>query len=207
MERHVDEEIVEIVPERLNNPIRTTAEHPFKVVRDNGFEWVDAGDLEPGHELVLGAATGENGLGVDETVDLKAVASGPVVFTDGGVAINREYYDARKGPAPREINDEVPVDDFVTIAGWYLAEGCVVYRRGIPSEVCFTLNSDERDSAERIQQALRSFDVPSRIEVLENRNTLNVHVESTSFAQLIEGLFGTGSAEKSVPEFLWKASH
>ncbi|MFC7082588.1 Hint domain-containing protein [Halorussus caseinilyticus] len=44
MERHVDEEIVEITPERINKPIRATGEHPFKVVRNDGFEWVDASD-------------------------------------------------------------------------------------------------------------------------------------------------------------------
>ena len=205
MERTVDEEIVEIAPERINNPIKTTAEHPFKVVRDDGFEWVDAGDLKPEDELVLGSSTDDNGLRLGGTIDLTSVASGPLVLTDGGITVNREYYDTTKGPSPGAIGTEIPVDDFATIAGWYLAEGCVVYRRGIPSQVSFTLNSSERDAADEIRSALRSFGVPSRVEVVEERNTLNVHAEHTSFAQFVEGLFGTGAAEKEVPSCLWKA--
>jgi hypothetical protein len=81
MERHVDEEIVEIVPERLNESIRATGEHPFKVVREDGFEWVDAQDLTEDDLLVLGHASDDNGLTQNETIDLASFASGPMVFT------------------------------------------------------------------------------------------------------------------------------
>ncbi|PSP58748.1 hypothetical protein BRC73_07640, partial [Halobacteriales archaeon QH_7_66_37] len=205
MERYVDEELVEIVPERLNESIRATGEHPFKVVREDGFEWVDARDLSEDDVLVLGHAADDNGLSIEETVLLSELASGPLVFTDGGVTINRQYYGADKGPQPRMIAPEVPVSALATIAGWYLAEGCVVYRRGIPNEVTFTLHADERESANEITEALEAFDAPSRIEVVEERNTLKVHTESASFAQFIEGTFGTGAAEKVVPDFLWNA--
>ncbi len=205
MERHVDEDVVEIVPERLNEPIRATGEHPFKVARDDGFEWVDASDLREGDHLVLGHATDDNGLTLDGTVDLSEFASGPLVFTDGGAAVNREFYGTDKGPRPAKIRTEVPVSDFATVAGWYLAEGCVVYRRGIPNEVTFTLHADERDEAEEIQNALDAFDVSSRVETVEERNTLHVHAESSSFAQLVDGLFGTGASEKRVPDVLWNA--
>jgi len=206
MERHVDEEIVEITPERLNKPIRATAEHPFRVVRDGELEWVDAADIESDDLLVLGCAAEESGLKLDGTVDLSTVASGPLVFTDGGATINREYYGASKGPYPESLDTEVPVADLATVAGWYLAEGCVVYRRGIPNEVTFTLHHDETDAATEIRSALESFDVAVREEPVPDRNTRIVHVESASFAQLIEGLFGTGAAEKRVPSFLWSSS-
>ncbi|PSP86285.1 hypothetical protein BRC83_01060 [Halobacteriales archaeon QS_1_68_17] len=205
MERYVDEEIVEIVPERLNEPIRATGEHPFKVVRDDGFEWVDARDLTDEDVLVLGHASDDNDLTLDESVALSELASGPLVFADGGVRINREYYGTDKGPRPQSIDSKVPVSALATIAGWYLAEGCVVYRRGIPSEVTFTLHADEKESAEEITEALDSFGAPSRIEVVDDRNTLHVHSESASFAQLVEELFGTGASEKEVPQFLWNA--
>jgi len=205
MERDVDEELVEIVPERLNKSIRATGEHPFKIVRDDGMEWVDARDLSEDDLLVLGHSINENGLTLDETLDLSSVASGPLVFTDGGTVINRDYYNAEKGPQPAAIEMEVPVADFATVAGWYLAEGCVVYRRGLPNEVTFTLHADERDEAAEIEDALESFDAPTRVEVVDDQNTLHLHVESASFAQLIEGLFGTGNAQKRVPDFFWDA--
>jgi ribonucleoside-diphosphate reductase alpha chain len=206
MERHVDEDIVEITPKRLNRPVRATGEHPFKVARDDGFEWVDAEDLRPGDRLVLGHAAGENDLSIDDTLDLTTIASGPLVFADGGVTVNREYYDATKGTSPRSFASEVPVGAFATMAGWYLAEGCVVYRRGMPAEVTFTLHSDEHDAAADIQQALEAFDVPSRIERVDDRNTLHVHAEHTSFAQFVEELFGTGASRKRVPDVLWNAA-
>jgi ribonucleoside-diphosphate reductase alpha chain len=205
MERHVDEEIVKVVPERLNKPIRATGEHPFKVIRDDGFEWVDADDLNEDDLLVLGHDTSDNGLTLDESVDLAEHANGPMVFTDGGATINREFYGADKGPQPASVTTDVPVSDFATVAGWYLAEGCVVYRRGLPNEIVFTLHAEEADEAAEICDALESFDVATRIERVEERNTLHVHAESSSFAELIEGLFGTGAAEKHVPEFLWNA--
>ncbi|MFB6205246.1 MAG: LAGLIDADG family homing endonuclease, partial [Haloglomus sp.] len=205
MERHVDEELVEVVPERLNEPIRATGEHPFKVVRNDGFEWVDARDLCEDDQLVLGHAATENELTLDATLDLRSVASGPMAFTDGGAVINREYYGTSKGPTPASIETEIPMADFATVAGWYLAEGCVVYRRGTPNEVTFTLHADETDEADEIRAALDGFGIEPRIETVEGRNTLHVHVESASFAQLIEGLFGTGASEKRVPEFLWDA--
>jgi|GEM_PF-39927 len=205
MERYVEEDIVEIVPKRLNRPIRATGEHPFKVVRDGGFEWVDAEDLTEGDLLVLGHSRESNDLTLDDTISLDDVASGPLVFTDGGIAVNREYYRATKGVEPAPLTDEVPVEAFATLAGWYLAEGCVVYQRGIPSTVTFTLHSDEREGAREIQDALDAFGVPSRIQVVEDRNTLHVHAEHSSFAQFVDSLFGTGAAEKQVPDVLWHA--
>ena len=205
MERHVEEEIVEIVPERRNEPVRATGEHPFKIARDDGFEWVDAEDLTPGDLLVLGNDATDNGHGLDDTVDLTSVASGPVVFADGGVKISREYYGASKGSSPSMTADEVPVEALATVAGWYLAEGCVVYRRGVPNEVVFTLHSEETNAADEIEAALDGFDVSVRREFVEKRNTLHLHAESASFAALVDGLFGTGAAEKEVPDFLWQA--
>ncbi|MFC7079567.1 LAGLIDADG family homing endonuclease [Halorussus caseinilyticus] len=119
--------------------------------------------------------------------------------------MNREYYGASKGPNPESFETEVPVADFATIAGWYLAEGCVVYRRGIPNEVTFTLHNDERDAASEIQAALESFGLSARLEPVEDRNTLHLHVENASFAQFVDELFGTGASEKSVPDVLWQA--
>ncbi|MFB6296913.1 MAG: adenosylcobalamin-dependent ribonucleoside-diphosphate reductase, partial [Salinirussus sp.] len=206
MERHVEEDLVEVTPKRLNRPIRATGEHPFRVARDDGFEWVDAADLRPGDRLVLGHATGEDELSMDETLDLTSIASGPLVFTDGGVRVNREYYSATKGTSPQSFASEVPMRDFATIAGWYLAEGCVVYRRGMPSEVTFTLHSDESDAAAEIRDALEAFDVPSRLDPVEDRNTLHVHAEHSSFAQFAEELFGTGASQKRVPDVLWNAT-
>ncbi|MFB6205957.1 MAG: LAGLIDADG family homing endonuclease, partial [Haloglomus sp.] len=205
MERQVDEELIEIVPERLNEPIRATDEHPFKVIREDGYEWVDASDLAEDDLLVLGHATGDNGLTLDEEITLSELASGPLVFTDGGVTINREYYGVDRGPQPASIASDVPMSAFATVAGWYLAEGCVVYRRGVPNEVTFTLHADERDHAAEIRDALDAFEAPSRLEVVEDRNTLHIHVESATFAQFIEELFGTGASEKRVPDFLWNA--
>jgi ribonucleotide reductase alpha subunit len=205
MERFVDEEIVEITPERINKPIRVTAEHPFKVARDGGFEWVDAGDLAEDDLLVLGQSTSENGLSLGGTIDLSEIASGPLVFSDGGVRVNRDYYGASKGSAPEPFEQEVPTEAFATVAGWYLAEGSIRYQRGIPSTVTFTLNSDERPAADEIRRALESFGVPSRLRTVEDRNTLHVHVEHASFAQFVEGTFGTGAAEKQVPQGLWRA--
>ncbi|WP_251343021.1 LAGLIDADG family homing endonuclease [Haloplanus sp. GDY1] len=205
MERGVDEELVEVTPDRLNEPIRATSEHPFKVARDDGVEWVDARDLDEGDLLVLGHATESNDLELDATADLSTLASGPMTFADGGVSINGEYYAADRGPRPDPVETEVPVADLATLAGWYLAEGCVVYRRGIPNEVTFTLHADEGEAAEEILDALVSFGVTARTERVEERNTLHVHAESSSLAQLVEGLFGTGASEKRVPDFLWNA--
>jgi len=205
MERHVDEEIVEVEPERLNKNLRVTHEHPFKVARDDGFEWVDAGDLREGDRLVLGNANYENDLTLGDTASVPEIASGAFVFTDGGVRLNREYYGASKGHTPATFADEVPVSDFATIAGWYLAEGCVVYRRGIPNEVVFTLNNDEDDSINEIRDAVEPFGLSVRVEEVEERNTAHVHVENASFAEFVEGMFGTGASEKSVPEILWNA--
>ena len=205
MERFVDEDIVELTPERINKPLRVTEEHPFKVVREDRFEWVDAGDLEEGDRLVLGHWRDENDIAIDGTIDLTEVASGPLVFTDGGVVINREHYGVSKGMPPAAFEPEVPTEDFATVAGWYLAEGSIRYQRGIPSTVTFTLNNDERVAAEEIREALASFGVDSRIREVEDRNTLHVHAEHTSFAGFIEGTFGTGASEKSVPRFLWNA--
>ena len=205
MERHVDEEIVEITPERLNRPIRATGEHPFKIARGDGFEWVDADDLQEDDLLVLGHAAEENDLRLDGTVAIDEIANGPLVFADGGVTVNRDYYGATKGPSPRAFADEVAVEDLATLAGWYLAEGCVAYRRGMPSEVTFTLHSDEREAAEEIQSALGSLGVSSRTQPAEDPNTLHVHAEHSRFARFIEGLFGTGTSEKQVPDVLWNA--
>jgi len=205
MERQIDEDIIEITPERLNRPIRATGEHPFRVARGDGLEWVDARDLRRDDLLVLGHASDDNGHTLDGTIDLGQIASGPLVFTDGGVRVNREYYSAKKGTTPQAFTDEVPVKDFATLAGWYLAEGCVVYRRGMPSEVTFTLHNDERDAAAEIQDALDSFGVSSRLDPVEERNTLHIHAEHSSFAQFVDSLFSTGASEKRVPEVLWNA--
>lgn len=205
MSREINEEITEITFSRLNKTVKVTDEHPIMRVREGQKEWVDAGVIEEGDCVRVNARNETNELYRHKEIDLSEYMSGSLVDLDSEVMLSREKYGVKKGKDPETVNTDINVDEFFRLVGWYLAEGCVVHQRGVPSSVQFTLNYDEESAVSEIKNALRNLGVSVRTKENEERNTIHVISENATIAEMFKSWFGEGHKNKTVPRFIKEA--
>jgi (E)-4-hydroxy-3-methylbut-2-enyl-diphosphate synthase len=101
---------------------------------------------------------------------------------------------------------EVPVDDdFLTLAGYYLAEGTMSGKGGKRDQQFFYFQEAQQAYVERLRTALGALGLASRVR--RRRHTAEVITHSLAFGQLLEGLFGHGAAHKRMPEWMERLPH
>jgi hypothetical protein len=101
---------------------------------------------------------------------------------------------------------EIPVDDdFLTVAGYYLAEGTMSGANGKPYQQFFYFHEDQRSYVERLQAALESMRVKSSVR--RRRHTAEVVTHSLAFGRFLQGLFGHGAARKRMPDWMERLPH
>src|SRR5689334_22321169 len=101
---------------------------------------------------------------------------------------------------------DIPVDDeFLTIAGYYLAEGAMCGADGKPYQQFFYFHEEQREYVERLRAALRSLGVKSSVR--RRRHTAEVVTHSLAFGRLLQSLFGHGAARKRMPEWMERLPH
>jgi (E)-4-hydroxy-3-methylbut-2-enyl-diphosphate synthase len=101
---------------------------------------------------------------------------------------------------------EIPVDDdFLTLAGYYLAEGTMSGKGGRRYQQCFHFHEDQRAYVERLRAALAALGVGSQVR--RRRHTAEVVTHSLAFGQMLEALFGHGAAHKRMPDWMERLPH
>ena len=200
--REIDEEIVELELSRLNKTIEVTKEHPFQVAENGKLNWKEAQELTEEDEVVIQSMEEETAL--NEELDLANLVTGHFIIRDTELELSREFYNADKGTAS-SFTRNVSKQSFANLVGWYLAEGCVSYQRGIPSTVNFTLHIDEEDYRDEILQDLDEMSLDYTVTETPERTKQDITIYNSSFAAFIENIFGCGYDTKQVPEFFWKA--
>ena len=101
---------------------------------------------------------------------------------------------------------EMPVDDdFLTLSGYYLAEGTMSGKGGRRYQQFFYFHEDQRAYVERLQTALSAVGVTSQVR--RRRHAAEVVTHSLALGEMLEGLFGHGAAHKRMPEWMERLPH
>ncbi|MBI4635163.1 MAG: flavodoxin-dependent (E)-4-hydroxy-3-methylbut-2-enyl-diphosphate synthase [Candidatus Rokubacteria bacterium] len=114
-------------------------------------------------------------------------------------------------PVPQEKEDratleadglgEIPVDDdFMTLAGYYLAEGTLSGKGGKPYQQFFYFHEHHTRYVERLQAIFAGLGL--RASVQRRRHTAEVITHSLALGRTLEGLFGQRAERKRLPEWM-----
>jgi len=100
----------------------------------------------------------------------------------------------------------IPVDeDFLTLCGYYLAEGTLSGKGGRPYRQFFYFNEREEGYVERLRTILTHLGV--RPSLQHRRHTSEVITHSLALGTLLEGLFGRGAEVKRLPGWMMLLPH
>ena len=101
---------------------------------------------------------------------------------------------------------KVPVDDdFLTLAGYYLAEGSLSGKAGKPHQQGFYFHERETAYVDRLRAILVGLGL--RADVRHRRHTAEVIAHSLALGTLLEGLFGRGAYAKRLPAWMLRLPH
>jgi intein/homing endonuclease len=100
----------------------------------------------------------------------------------------------------------VPVEeDFLTLAGYYLAEGVLSGKGGKPYQQFFYFHERETEYVARLRAGLARLGVRSAL--AQRRHCTEVITHSLALGRLLDGLFGRKSDGKHLPEWMLKLPH
>jgi (E)-4-hydroxy-3-methylbut-2-enyl-diphosphate synthase len=101
---------------------------------------------------------------------------------------------------------EIPVDDdFLTLAGYYLAEGTMSGKGGKRYQQFFYFHEDQRSYVERLRSALTALGLASQVR--HRRHTTEVVTHSLALGRMLEASFGHGAAHKHMPQWMERLPH
>ena len=100
----------------------------------------------------------------------------------------------------------VPVDeDFLTLAGYYLAEGVLSGKDRKPYQQFFYFHERETAYVERLRHALARLDVEASL--AHRRGCTEVITHSLALGRLLDGLFRRGATQKRLPAWMLRLPH
>jgi len=193
-------EVLDIESTTTMRHLHCTPEHPMlAVLRKNqwqGPQWVVAGKLSKKDYLVfpVNRKTADiERLQVSQIIDRQV---GSYRVEEGMIAARSEVKN-RTYTAKIQENIEI-TEEFMRLCGFYLAEGSSCLNRSI---VCFSFNSDEQDFISDVQfLAQKVFNIsPNRVETIDS--TTNIIYNSRILGEFFISLFGSGAAQKSLPDW------
>src|SRR5438876_1051829 len=119
-------------------------------------------------------------------------------------------------PVPQEKEDratvvadglgEIPVDDdFLTLAGYYLAEGTLSGAGGKPYQQFFYFHEDQVTYVDRLRGILRGLGLKTSVQ--RRRHTAEVIAHSLALGRLLLTLFRHGAERKCLPAWMERLPH
>ncbi|MBI3027943.1 MAG: flavodoxin-dependent (E)-4-hydroxy-3-methylbut-2-enyl-diphosphate synthase [Candidatus Rokubacteria bacterium] len=100
----------------------------------------------------------------------------------------------------------IPVDDdFMTLGGYYLAEGTLSGKGGKPYQQFFYFHERQDAYVERLCSILTGLGIRPGIQ--RRRHTAEVIAHSLALGRLLESLFGRGSQAKRLPDWMVRLPH
>ncbi len=162
-----------------------TNEHPVLIVRkenaDRGNlkkEWVEAEKLSVGDYLAYPI--------IKTIVDIKKL----------DIKYEKKSKDTRSKALPLSIDIN---EDFLKLAGYYIAEGNVHNR-----EICLTFGYDEMNLARKAAYLFyKVFGIKATIKERKEKGSIEVHASSSYLTKIFLEWFGDSAGEKRIPhEFM-----
>ena len=113
--------------------------------------------------------------------------------------ITKRKFDHRSFDLP----ERVPLDaDFLQLAGLYLSEGNAV-TKVTKAHICFTFHHDEKEYQSDVVRIVKDlFGLEASIRPRPAEHSSQVIVNSANLTRFFEATFGTGAAEKRIPDFM-----
>jgi hypothetical protein len=170
----------------LGDPIYFTDEHTIPTNR--GI--VEAKDLTHNHLLVMPVRPIRHDLSAVYLPETKSATAPHIKRNDGWIRVLGAASGARF-----EFNEETGF-----AIGYYLAEGCLIMNRGIPSGITFTRHRSEAAYADRATAALLPYTTGHRktVDRLGTLTTIDT-VYGTPLCRWIETIFGR-AGDKRIPD-------
>jgi (E)-4-hydroxy-3-methylbut-2-enyl-diphosphate synthase len=101
---------------------------------------------------------------------------------------------------------ELPIDDdFMTLAGYYVAEGTMSGKDGKPYEQFFYFHANQRAYVERLQAILAALGLKSQVR--RRRHNAEVVAHSLALGRLLKSQFGHGATTKRLPAWMERLPH
>ena len=97
----------------------------------------------------------------------------------------------------------VPIDeDFMWLAGYYVAEGCLSQRHGKPEGIVFSCSTEEQEFTDKVKRIVKEkFGLECTVkDGTRHRRTIRIY--NSSLGRKFKKLFGSGAHVKKVPEWM-----
>lgn len=112
--------------------------------------------------------------------------------------------DRRSRPLPKAVE---LTGEFLRLAGYYLAEGWIATRsgrkRGLAATVCFSFNIAEKEYIEDLKRIVRKlFGLKAAVRGKPKAHQVEVYIHSSRLARAFRQWFGSGAANKRIPQFM-----
>lgn len=181
---------VSLTPEHLVFAIKKKIRQKLK----GSPEWIEAEKLERGDIVlfpVFKSIKDTKAIKISNYLDV--IVENGFAYVKGRNQFGNEFKHSRGKPL---LNKIVIDNDFMKIAGWYIAEGSC-YDRAI----IFSLNSKEKDNIREVKKLmLKKFGLKPRI-VEDTRHRYSLWFHSSLLGKLFPKLFGRRAKNKKCPEW------
>ena len=158
--------------------------------KDYKEEWVEAKNLTKNHFLAiskLNETEKKDSVNIYEFLDKeKCILEGGFVYLKNGRKDQRKY-----------IPNEVNLNDFLKLVGYYLSEGYL--REG----VFFAFNKKERECVDEIKKLFLDLFNINKMREYTRGNVTEIGVESFILRDLFS-MFGRGAKNKTIPFWIFK---
>ena len=184
---HFHGELVEIIPHG-GLPLRVTPNHPVLALLRDGEE---KGGRKHWENIAQVPTNGHK----------------PQWFLAGAVTTDFVLlYPVLQGEKPvhcvPEASEFVVDDDFLVLAGCYVAGGSLSGLEGEPHQVFFHFGEGEEALAARVRAVMERYGINARERRRADRPTVEVIANSSKLAKLMESLFGRRAENKRLPAWM-----
>lgn len=197
MARNYEGEIVKIKTRFFTEPVTLTSNHPVLYVRINreyhekrvattSPQWKKAGRLTKTDALLYPV--------IKKTKDVKQIRFSEILgveIKNGKARNNQETYSSHR------LNNKIPIDrNFLRLAGYYLAEGCVT-RHGVN----FYFNKKEKDFIKDVEKLVEEvFSLKPFVKT--EGSVTRICLFSKLVRDLFHSLFGKYAPGKKLPQWV-----
>ena len=197
MQRRYQGDLLHIKVKLIGTTMEVTPEHP--ILTPSG--WVEAGDLQVGDWVAIGAPNGQQPRPRFDLAESVYAHELELQVTEEAVRARRPstYQNSgRQSHWVRRFIDLTP--DLARLCGYYVAEGTIG-----PDEtyVRFTFHEDEKAYQQDVIHLVKKiFDAPVNTSVASQGKWISINVYSRVVASWFQKHFGHGSTHKRLPTWL-----
>lgn len=194
---------VEIKYKGFSEPLRVTDDHRIYVFdkSDNKFKYVEAKSLDIIiHQLVFSNPDTALNKPFVEKLEIDQAYGKEYKHRNGTLMMN--------GRVNNPCSQVVLTEKLMFAFGWYLAEGwsSVASNKGSSVAICGNDKTERRQVTEVAETLCREFGLKQFSTTSNKKNCFSAYIYSKNLAAFFKSVFGSSSATKKIPDFVFKTS-